>query len=69
MGGEYPGHYPGCGDNVSVDVGIVFASEFPLPRSYGDALARIVREKMHNPDLQVRVACVAAGWAEPVDGP
>ncbi|MFV2067413.1 MAG: hypothetical protein ACC645_10570 [Pirellulales bacterium] len=48
-------------------VGIVLASEYPLPRSYGDELADSVREKMHNPDLHVRVACVAAGWPEPGD--
>ena len=48
-----------------IDVGIILSSETPLPRAFADELAEIVREKMENPDAIVRVACVAAHWAEP----
>lgn len=49
-----------------VDVGIIISSEHPLPRSYGEELAAIVRDEMQNPNLVVRVECVANNWAEPV---
>jgi len=48
-----------------VDVGIIISSERPLPRSYGDELAKIVRDEMQNSALVVRVECVANNWAEP----
>jgi len=48
-----------------IDVGIILSSKRLLPRSYGDELATIVRDEMQNPDLVVRVECVANNWAEP----
>jgi len=48
-----------------IDVGIIISSEHPLPRSYGEELAAIVRDEMQNPDLEIRVECVANNWAEP----
>jgi hypothetical protein len=45
-----------------IDVGIVISSDGPLPRSYADELTEIVRAKMQDPELNVRVECVANGW-------
>ena len=45
-----------------IDVGIVISSDRPLPRSYADELSEIVRAKMQDSELNVRVECVANGW-------
>lgn len=49
-------------ENDPVDVGIVIASERRLPMAFADELAEIVRTQMQNPELRVKVACVADGW-------
>ncbi len=49
-------------ENDPVDVGIVIASERRLPKAFADELAEIVRTQMQNPELRVKVACVADGW-------
>lgn len=46
-----------------IDVGIIIASDKPLPRSFADELTAIVRDKMEDPEARVRVACVAENWA------
>lgn len=45
-----------------IDVGIVIASERPLPRSFADELTAIVRDQMEDDTVRVKVGCVADGW-------
>ena len=47
-----------------VDIGIILTSKHPLPRSEADELVQLIRTTMQNPDLQVKVACVADGWSD-----
>lgn len=49
-------------DTEPVDVGIILASRHPLPNSEAEELTQLIRDTMENPDLQVRVACVADRW-------
>ena len=46
-----------------VDVGIILSSNRPLPRDEADQLIELLRTELQNPELRVRIACVAAGWA------
>jgi uncharacterized hydrophobic protein (TIGR00271 family) len=53
-----------------IDVAIILSSKQPLPRTEADALVQLMRTTMENPDLQVSVECVVAGWADaPPDAP
>lgn len=45
-----------------VDVGVIISSDRPLPRSWEDEIAQVVRDTMQDQDLRVRVECVATGW-------
>ena len=53
-----------------VDVAIILSASRPLPRSEAGELVELIRKTMQNPELRVKIACVASGWAvEPERSP
>jgi hypothetical protein len=51
-----------------VDGVVYLCSEKPLPRSYGDELATIIRREIEAPDARVLVLCLQQAWRdEPSD--
>lgn len=50
-------------ESEPIDIGIILSSQRPLPQSEADELIDLIRTTMRNPELRVKVACVADGWA------